>query len=143
MKQCIQCYREQLFLSISAKTIYQQKRLYNYVDVRDRANGYLRQNWVGISNWIRAIYLDTGANGTFLLSDVEPYMQDTVKSNVKIKVANKQTTEASVSGTLLTYVLNLAGYEGIPASTDFDIPGTVYIVPEISKELLSVDNFYR
>ena len=38
-------------------------------------------------------------------------------------------------------VLNLAGYEGIPASTDFDIKGTV--VPELSKELLSVDDFYR
>jgi site-specific DNA-cytosine methylase len=29
-----------------------------YVDIKDRAKGYLRQNWVGISNWIRAIYLD-------------------------------------------------------------------------------------
>ena len=38
-------------------------------------------------------------------------------------------------------VLNLAGYEGIPASTDFDIKGTV--VPELSKELLLVDDFYR
>ena len=68
-------------------------------------------------------------------------MQDTAISNVRIKVVNKHTMEASVSGTLRTYVLNLAGYEGIPASTDFDIPGTV--VPELSKESLSVDDFYR
>ena len=60
-----------------------------YVNVRDRAKGHLRQNLVGISNWIRAIYLDTGDSGTFLLSDVEPYMQDTVKSNVRTNVANK------------------------------------------------------
>ena len=28
-----------------------------YVDIKDRVRGYLRQNWAGISNWIRAIYL--------------------------------------------------------------------------------------
>ena len=48
---------------------------------------------------------------------------------------------ASVEGKLNTFVLNLAGYEGIPASTSFQMKGTV--VPELNKELLSVDDFYR
>ena len=68
-------------------------------------------------------------------------MHDKSRSNIKIRVANNKIMGASVEGKLNTFVRNLAGYEGIPASTSFQIKGTV--VPELNKELLSVDDFYR
>ena len=104
-------------------------------------DSYLR-SWVGLPNKVRSMTLDTGANHTFLYTDVEPFMSNMSKSRARIGVANKSSMSASMTGSLHTYVLNLAAASGVEPISSFDIPSAT-TVPELSKELLSVDDFFR
>ena len=86
--------------------------------------------------------LDTGTNHTLLFTDVEPVMHNTRKSNARIGVANSGSMGASMRGSLHTLVLDIAANPGISPLTSFTIPNAT-TVPELSKELFSVDDFFR
>ena len=100
-----------------------------------------KQSWVGLMKHIRSIVLDTGANGTFMYTDIEPYLDEAVESNARINTAGGNIINGSKSGKLKTHVLNLAGYDSIPMTTDFEMEPTT--VPQLSKELLSADDYFR
>ena len=100
-----------------------------------------KQSWVGLMTHIRSIILDTKANGTCMYTDIEPYLDDTVDSNARINTAGGNIIRGSKSGKLKTHDLNLAGYDSIPMTSDFDMEPTT--VPQLSKELLSADDYFR
>ena len=89
------------------------------------------ETWVGLCRQIRSIQLDTGANGTFLYTDVEPYLYDKAASNVTIGTANNGKLHGNMRGKLKAQVLNVAGYmyDGLQPSVPFDIAATT--VPKI------------
>ena len=100
-----------------------------------------KETWVGLLKHIRSIQLDTGANGTFMYSDIEPYLKDAQDSSAVIKTANKWCMYGRKSGRLVAQVLNIAGYESVQATTELDIKATS--VEGLSKELLSADDYFR
>lgn len=100
------------------------------------------QSWVGLYNKIRSIKVDTGATKTFLYTDVEPWMEDSQDSNTEIHVAKKgEPMRGSMDGVLKSYVINLAAYQDVPTMSPMEMPATT--VPELSRELLSVDSYFR
>ena len=102
-------------------------------NIRDRVVDY---------NKVRAIQVDTGASKTFMFTDVEPFLQDSADSDMRIRVASKgHVMKGNKQGKLRAHVVNKAGYKDIKHTTPFSIDATT--VPELSKELLSVDDYYR
>ena len=90
----------------------------------------------------RSIQVDTGASATFVFTDIEPFMGSSRDSNTRIRVAAKGAMLAGRrDGTIRAHVLNTAGYPGVKPTTLLDIKATS--VPDLSNELLSVDDFYR
>ena len=100
--------------------------------------------WLGPENRIRRITLDTGATNTFLYTDIETALTNPTKSHATIGTAGKGAAPLSTSmqGELRTLVFNMCRYDNIPSVTPFILP-KVTTVPELSKELLSPDEFYR
>ena len=101
-------------------------------------------SWLGPEYKIRRITLDTGATNTFLYTDVEPFMINSRPSNATIGTATKGAPRMRTSrqGALPCLVYNMAGYDNVAPVTPFMMPHTTS-VPELSKELLSPDEFFR
>lgn len=102
--------------------------------------------WIGLSRSfmcksIRSIQFDTGANGTFMYTNVEPFMDQKVISDIKIQTAGDSLLHGSIKGRLPAHVLNLAGYKGVSAVTDFDLHPTT--VKGLHKELMSADAYFK
>ena len=97
--------------------------------------------WAGLLSSIRSIQFDTGANGTFMYTDVEPYMEEPIPSNVQIQTAGDTVLQGGLKGTMRSYVLNLANYKDIKTVTDFNLYPTT--VKGLQKELLSADEYFR
>ena len=90
---------------------------------------------------VRRIQVDTGASSTFVFMDAEPFMQDRQPSNISIRVASDDVVlRGSSRGTIKAHVVNMAA-GGLPDVADFGMPATS--VPGLTKELLSLDDFYR
>ena len=92
---------------------------------------------------VQSIVVDTGASKTFLDVEAEQYMENTRASQARIQVADsKSCLRGRTEGTLRAHTLNLSGYECVEAvSPEIDLRPTT--VPGLSKDLLSVDPFYR
>ena len=102
----------------------------------------VEQSWVGLKSKIRCIHVDTMANKTFFKSDVSKLLTNTRQSNARIRVANKQTMRAEVEGSMPCIVLNMScNSERHPFSQNFTFEGMT--VPELHRELLSVDDLYQ
>ena len=90
----------------------------------------------------RTIKVDTGASSTFMFTNIEPYMEDVQPSSAMINVAKKGAPmRANKEGKLRAHVLNMAGYGDVKEVTEFEWSPTT--VPELSKELLSLDEPFR
>ena len=100
--------------------------------------------WVDPSYRIRKVTLDTGATNTFLYTSVEPFLNNARKSHATIGTASAGAARMHTSqqGSLHCLVFNMAQYSSMAPVTPFIMPH-VTTVPELSKELLSPDEFYR
>ena len=100
--------------------------------------------WLGPEYRIRRITLDTGATNTFMYTDIETAMSNSRNSYATIGTASKGAAplRTSKQGALHTLVFNMCQYPDVKPVTPFIFP-RVTTVPELSKELLSPDEFYR
>ena len=112
-------------------------------DIDAHMNDHL-PTWLGPEYRIRRITLDTGATNTFLYTDIETALSNPRKSYATIGTASKGAAplRTSKQGSLHTLVFNMCQYPDVQPVTPFIFP-RVTTVPELSKELLSPDEFYR
>ena len=93
------------------------------------------------SKHIRSTMLDTGCNLRLHHTDIEPAIKRAKTSSYRIEVANKQTLNGSVDGTLRMKVINSTNQPELPEHTTIEQPVTT--AAGISKELFTVDDLFR
>ena len=86
--------------------------------------------------------MDSMANATFLKEEMKSRMPSPRNCSARIQVANKQFMKASSEGNVPCYVLNMT-QDGSrhPEAQSFNMKGIT--VPELNRELLSVDDIYK
>ena len=93
-----------------------------------------------LSNWrdqVRSAMLDTGANASLFVTDLEGHLQHSTPSNITIQVADKNSSlRGSEQGTLHTLVLGPEETKPVQHSLQ------VTTVPNLHRELYSVDEEY-
>lgn len=95
----------------------------------------------GLSDVVRSMLVDSGCDHTLGFTDLDPSLRDRKRARCKIQVASKDTIDAKSVGTLNAYALNTAQHEGMAGNARFQCE--VMTVPNLSKELFSIDSFYR
>ena len=92
---------------------------------------------------VRSLLLDTGASGTFVWSDVSPYLNDAKPSNSKIQVANHSYIKGQETGMLSMYVLNMTQDRSVRDVSVLEEKVTTLNKRDLAIELLSMTNLYR
>ena len=101
------------------------------------------RKWVGLTNKIKCIHIDTMANGTFMKTDMQRCMSNPKSSHERIRVANKQFMTAEAQGDVPCYVINTGTATAqIPKVQAFNIENAM-TVPNLNRELLSIDDLYK